>query len=171
MKKTIILSVGLIMLLSACALFQLRGQRIAWPEQIRYFEAMCDLEMSWKGMQYSGSMSLIMNYPAQLHMEVYGPFGNTLMFLKKDGDDFLLVTKDERLTDSRFFEDRFGFKIREFMDDIATIAEKNSADNGQFVVQREAYRVLYTLKDKENAICWENKEGSICIQFLEVKFE
>jgi hypothetical protein len=170
-KKAIALSAGLIMFLSSCALFQLRGQRIAWPEQIRYMEAMCDLDMSWKGMKYSGSMSLILNYPSQLHMEIYGPFGNTLMLLKKDGDDFLLVTKEERFTDSSFFEDRFGFKIREFMDDITRIAEKDSAGNGQFVAQREEYRVLYTLKNKKNTICWESKEGSICIKFLEVKFE
>jgi hypothetical protein len=159
------------MLLSSCTLFQLRGQRIVWPDQIRYMEAMCDLDMSWKGMKYSGSMSLILNYPSQLHMEVYGPFGNTLMFLKKDGDDFLLVTKEERFTEASFFEDRFGFKIREFMDDIARIAEKDSAGNEQFVVQREEYRVLYTLKNKKNTICWESKEGSICIKFLDVKFE
>lgn len=171
MKKAIALSAGLIMFLSSCALFQFRGQRIAWPEQIRYMEAMCDLDMSWKGMKYSGSMSLIINYPSQLHMEVYGPFGNTLMFLKKDGDDFLLVTKDERFTEASFFEDRFGFKIREFMDDIVMVAEKGAADNGQLSIQRQEYMVLYKLKNKKNTICWESKEGSICIKFLEVKFE
>ncbi len=108
-------------------------------------EAMCDLDMSWRGMQYSGSMSLIVNYPSQIRMEIYGPFGNTLMFLKKDGDDFILATKEERFTDSSLFEDRFGFKIKEFMDDIVMIAEKSNEDNGQLIVQRESYRVLYEI--------------------------
>ena len=170
MKKVIPLTVGLMLLLSACALFQLRGPRIVWPEQITYMEAMCDLDMSWRGMQYSGSMSLIVNYPSQIRMEIYGPFGNTLMFLKKDGDDFILATKEERFTDSSLFEDRFGFKIKEFMDDIVMIAEKSNEDNGQLIVQRESYRVLYKFKNKENTICWESKEGSICVKFLEVKF-
>ena len=171
MKKVISLSVGLMLLLSACTLFQPKGRRIIWPEKIRYIEAMCDLDMSWKDMKYNGSMSLIMNYPSGLRMEIYGPFGNTLMFLKKEKDDFLLVTKEERFTDASFFEERFGFKIQDFMDDIATIAEKNNVDKGQLIIQREAYRVLYKFKNKENTICWESKEGSICVKFLEVKFE
>lgn len=170
MKRSILLCAGLLVLVSACALIQLKSKRIQWPEKITYMEAMCDLDMSWKDMKYSGSMSLIMDYPSVLRMEVYGPFGNTLMFLKKDGDDFLLVTKDEKFTDPSFFEDRFGFKIREFMDDISLIADKSTADNGQSVVQRKAYRVLYNLGKNENTICWESNEGRICVTFLEVRF-
>jgi len=131
---------------------------------------MCELDMSWQGMNYDGSMSLIMDYPSQLRMELYGPFGNTLMLLKKDNENFLLVTKDEKITDPTLFEDRFGFKIREFMDDIAMIPQKSLAGNGQLTVQKAAYRVLYRSNNKESTMCWENREGSICIKFLEVKF-
>lgn len=171
MKKAILLSVGLVLLLSACALFPHRGHRIVWPEHIRYMEAMCDLNMSWKGMKYSGSMSLMINYPSFLQMEIYGPFGDTLMLLKKDGDDFLLATKEERFTDSNFFEKRFGIKLREFIDDIAMMSKKESADNGDFYVQRQGYKVLYKLNDNENTMCWEGKDGTICVRFLEVKFD
>ena len=170
MRKVISLWVGLALLLSACALLQPKGQRIVWPEQIRYMEAMCELDMSWQGMNYDGSMSLIMDYPSQLRMELYGPFGNTLMLLKKDNENFLLVTKDEKITDPTLFEDRFGFKIREFMDDIAMIPQKSLAGNGQLTVQKAAYRVLYRSNNKESTMCLENREGSICIKFLEVKF-
>ncbi len=91
------------LLLSACALFQLRERASLRPEQITYMEAMCDLDMSWRGIRYSGSMSLIVNYPSQIRMEIYGPFGNTLMFLKKDGDDFILATKEEVLRIQVYF--------------------------------------------------------------------
>ena len=170
MKKVISLSVGLVLLLSACALFQPKGQRIFWPAQIRYMEAMCDLDMSWRGMKYRGSMSLIVSYPNLLQMEIYGTFGDTIMFLKKDGDDFLLATKEERFRDPRLFEDRFGIKLQEFMDDIAMISKEDAVDDSHFFVQRQGYRVLYTLKDNENTICWEGKDGTICVKFLEVKF-
>lgn len=170
MKRSLLLCAGLLVLVSACALIQLKSKRILWPENITYMEALCDLNMSWRDMKYSGSMSLIMDYPSRLRMEVYGPFGNTLMFLKKDGDDFLLVTKDERFTDPSFFEDRFGLTIREFMDDISAIAEKSTAHTGKSIVQRGAYRVLYTVGKKENTICWESPEGSICVTFREVRF-
>jgi len=170
-KKAIPLSVGLILLLSACALLPLRGRQIAWPAQIIYMEAMGELDMSWRGMKHRGSMSLIMDYPSRLQMEIYGPFGDTVMFLKKDGNDFLLVTKEERFTNSNTFEDRLGIKLPEFMDDIAMMSRKDAADADSFIVQRPGYRVLYTLKDKENTICWEGKDGRICLKFLEVKFE
>jgi hypothetical protein len=170
-KKAILLGVGFILFFSSCALFQHRGQRISWPDEITYMEAMCDLNMSWKGMKYSGAMSLIMHYPTRLQMEVYGPFGDTVMLLKKDEDDFLLATKDERFRDAGLFENRFGITIQEFMDDIVMISIKEGGKSKGFAVQRPDYRVLYTMKDKENMICWERKDGKICIRFLEVKFK
>jgi len=169
-KKAILLSVGFVLCLCSCALFQHRGQRIAWPEEILYMEAMCDLNMSWKGMKYSGAMSLVLNYPTQLQMEVYGPFGDTIMFLKKDDDNFLLATKDERFSDANLFENRFGIKIQAFIDDIVMISKKDGLRGKNFAVQRPDYKVLYTVKDKENTICWERQDGKICIRFLEVKF-
>jgi hypothetical protein len=104
-------------------------------------------------------------------MEVYGPFGDTIMFLKKDDDNFLLATKDERFSDANLFENRFGIKIQAFMDDIVMISIKEGGKSKGFAVQRPDYRVLYTMKDKENMICWERKDGKICIRFLEVKFK
>jgi hypothetical protein len=133
-------------------------------------EAMCELDMSWRGMQYRGSMSLIMNWPNQLQMEIYGPFGDTILVLKSDEHDFLLATKDERFRDPKIFEDRFGIKLREFIDDIAMISRKEALEANHVAVQRPGYKVLYRLKDNENTVCWEGKDGNICIQFLEAKF-
>jgi mRNA-degrading endonuclease RelE of RelBE toxin-antitoxin system len=170
-KKTILLSVGLLLLFSACALFPHRGRHISWPEQIIHIEAMCELDMSWRGMKYNGSMSLTMNYPSRFQIEIYGPFGDTLMFLKKNNNDFLLATKEERFTDAHFFEDRFGIKLKDFIDDLAMMSKKDGADKGNFFVQRHGYRVIYKLDDHENAICWEGRDGKICIRFLEAKFD
>jgi len=170
-KKIILLSAGLMMFLSSCALLQHKPPRISWPEQVRYIEAMCELDMSWKGMKYRGSMSLTMDYPEKLRMEVYGPFGDTVLLLKRDGTDFLLSTRDERFTDAGLFERRFGIKLREFMDDLAMVVDKEVNDRGESFVQREDYRVVYSLKDDGNTICWQGKDGSICVSFLEVKFD
>jgi hypothetical protein len=92
------------------------------------------------------------------------------MFLKKDDDDFLLATKDERFRDASLFENRFGISIQEFMDDIVMITRKNTRKGKSFAEQRPDYRVLYTIKDKENTVCWEKTDGNICIRFLEAKF-
>jgi hypothetical protein len=93
------------------------------------------------------------------------------MFLKKDGNVFLLATKEERFTDSSIFENRFGIKLQEFIDDIAMVSEKKAGNSGPLFVQRQGYKVLYKLNDGENTICWEGKDGSICLRFLEVKFD
>ena len=170
MKKAIPLSVGLLLILAACASLQHRGQHIAWPEEINRLKAMCELDMSWKGMKYNGTMSLTLVYPFQLQMEVYGPFGDTLVYLRRDHKDFLMVTKEERITDVREFEKRFGIRLDEFIDDLAMRGPKQNI-NGIPGVLRERYKVLYRLADNENSICWEGDEGRICVKFMEAEFD
>lgn len=171
MKNAILVSVALGVFLSACAVFPLRKTRIVWPDEVAYLEAMCEVDISWNGASYSGSMSLVMDYPSRLHMEVYGPFGDTLLVLKKDGDDFLLATKEERITDPGLFENRFGITMGDFIDDLFAIPGKGAAGNGDTAVEKKTYRVVYTLKSGKTAVCWELREGSICIRFLDVRFE
>ena len=72
-------------------LFPRSAAEISWPEKINYMEALCELDMAWKGMNYSGTMSLSLDYPDKVQLEVYGPFGDTLVYLRKDGGNFVLV--------------------------------------------------------------------------------
>jgi hypothetical protein len=167
-KKGIILCAGILFFLSACALFPRKISHITWPDSIEYLEALCELDMSWKDMKYSGSMSLKMEYPHKLLIEVYGPFGDTVVYIKRDRGYFMLVTKDERITDEKGFEERFDIKLDEFIGDIAMKGYEKRMPEGY--VQRENYRVIYKIEADESRICWEGKDGSICVKFLEANF-
>ncbi len=57
-------------------------------------------------------------------LEIYGAFGQTLAYIKKEGDNFLLVAGDEKSTDKRAFEERYGLRIDDFIDDLAMKGEK-----------------------------------------------
>ena len=46
-------------------------------------EAVCEINISWNNMKYSGDMSLKLDYPEMLLMEVYGPFGDTVFSIEK----------------------------------------------------------------------------------------
>ena len=52
------LIICLAILLNACAMLPKKAARLAWPERIKYVAALCELDMSWKEMAYSGTMSL-----------------------------------------------------------------------------------------------------------------
>lgn len=171
MKKAILLSAVLAIFLWSCALIPHRVRPIDWPENITYMAALCELDMSWKGMKYSGSMALVINYPSTLQIEIYGPFGETLLVVKKEGDDFLLATRGEQFTDPRFFEDRFGIKLDDFMDDLAMMSKRDRIGGGNGLVERGSYRVIYRFDDGRDSLCWEGKDGSICVAFVEVTFE
>jgi hypothetical protein len=167
-KKTVIIICTFI-LLSSCTLFP-RKIYITWPDKIEYMEALCDIDMSWRDMKYSGSMSLKMEYPDRLQIEVYGPFGETVVYLAKDGDKFSFISSEEKFSDEKMFEERFGIKLHEFIDDISA---KNYRKNGQenIYFKRENYVVIYRLEKAENSICWKGKDGSICMRFLEAVFD
>ncbi|OPY83412.1 MAG: hypothetical protein A4E65_00639 [Syntrophorhabdus sp. PtaU1.Bin153] len=170
MKKIVLLGLGVVLLLAACTHLPRRGPDIIWPEEISYLRAMCELDLSWRGAKYSGSLALRLVYPSQLQMEIYGPFGDTLVFIRKNGTNFLMVTKEETVADARQFEERFGIKLDEFIEDLAMRSPRYRVDGLSFV-QRENYRVLYKLANGENAMCWDGGEGQICIKFLEANFD
>lgn len=167
MKKIITLFC-LIFLISACVLLPKKTAKIIWPEKINYIEGLCELDMSWKDMRYSGSMSLVMEYPDRISIEVYSPLGDTVFFLNRYKDYFLLLTGDERYTKEKGFEDKFNIKITDFIDDIAMKGMKGVSVE-MVEIQRDGYKVVYRLGDA-NSICWEGIEGSICIRFLEARF-
>jgi hypothetical protein len=156
-------------LLSSCALFT-RKTNIIWPEKIEYLEALCDIDIAWRDMKYSGSMSLKMKYPDRLQFEVYGPFGETVVYLAKDRDKFSFISIDEKFSDEKVFEEKFGIKLSEFIDDISAVNYRKETQEGTYF-KRENYVVIYRLNNTENSICWKGKDGSICMKFLEAVFD
>jgi hypothetical protein len=167
-KKTVII-VCIFILLSSCTIFS-RKTNIIWPDKIGYMEALCDIDMSWRGMKYSGSMSLKMKYPDIFQIEVYGPFGETVVYLAKNRDKFSFISSDEKFTDEKVFEEKFGIKLHDFMDDISTVNYRKNSQEGMYF-KRENYVVVYRLDNAENSICWKGTDGSICIKFLEAVFD
>lgn len=157
-------------MLASCMSLVPRKTNIIWPDTIEYMEALCDIDLSWKDMEYSGSMSLKMKHPDFLHIEVYGPFGETVLYLSRSRDSFSFLSRDEKFNDEKVFEERFGINLREFIDDLSV---KNYRKNNQESIysQRENYLVIYELDKSENSICWKGNDGSICIRFLEALFE
>ena len=168
MKKLAIL-ICIVLIFSSCTLF-LRKTHITWPDKIEYMEAICDLDMSWRDLRYSGSMSIKMKYPDRLHIEVYGPFGETVVLLMKDRDEFLFTSGNEKINDERKFEERFGIKLNEFIDDIAMRNYLKNSHEGVYS-RRENYVVIYELGEDKDRICWKGKDGSICVRFIEAAFD
>ena len=168
MKRGLIV-ICVLILFSGCALLPRRAQEITWPEKIGYMEALGELDMAWKDMHYAGSMSLTLDYPRKLHLEVYGPFGDTVVYLQKDGASFLLVAGDERFTDERAFEAKLGITLADFMDDIALRGPRETGVSGVSVV-RDNYKILYDLGGRTNRVCWRSTDGSICVTFVEARF-
>jgi len=156
--------------MSGCALFPRKAKPVAWPENIDYLRAFGEIEMNWRDLRYSGTLSLRVDYPERFYLEVYGPFGETVMFLKRDPVEFLLISGGERITDQETFEKRMGIKLDTFVDDI-TLRSMKRDSGGRYSVAREGYTVVYELNDKENRICWQGNDGSICIRILEATFQ
>lgn len=167
-NEKIFLGLLSLFLLCSCALIQKKVEVIRWPEDINYMEAECELDMAWMDMKYSGSMSLVMEYPFRLSIEAYSPFGDTVFFLNRYKDYFLMLTGEERYTNEKAFESRFNINIKDFIDDLALKSIKG-LPKGNNEVKKNDYKVIYRL-DNEKKICWEGSEGRICIKFIEVKF-
>ena len=129
MRKGIILSCVLF-LLCGCALLPRRATEIVWPGKVDRMEALCDIDVAWKDMNYSGSMSVSLDYPSKFRLEVYGPFGDTIVFMSKEGEKFVLVAGEERFTDEKAFEEKFDIRLRDFIDDIAVRGEGEAGIQG-----------------------------------------
>lgn len=134
-------------------------------------EAIGELDLSWKGMKYSGEMSLKLDYPDTLFMEVYGPFGSTIISIEKDKGRFRMKAGNDEVNDEKRFRDIFKMKMEDFMDDITMRGERKSEPDDAFSIQREDYKTIYRLNNSENKMCRVSPEGTICITFLEVYFE
>jgi len=169
MKKGLLVICMIILFTSSCALLPRRAAEINWPDKIEYIAALCEFDMAWKDMNYSGSMVLKLEYPENIQIEVYGPFGDTAVYLKKDKGRFVLTAGDETFSDERAFQEKFNIRLADFIDDIAS-AGSRGAGAGEASIQRDRYKVIYNLGGKENRICWEGEGGRICVRFLEAHF-
>ncbi len=160
-----------IILLTGCASVRHKATVINWPASIDYMEAICELNISWKDVRYSGEMSLKLDYPGMLHAEVYGPFGDTLVSIERDNSWFLMKAGGEETRDEKRFLDVFHMSTEDFMNDITFRGDIQHDSNGVPYIQREHYRVLYHLDGPEYTMRWISPEGTICIKFLEVNFD
>jgi len=162
---------SLIVFLSACALLQRKIEVVPWPPDVSYLEGEGEIDIAWKKERFSGSFAVKMEYPDMLLLEVYGPFGQTLLHLKKDRDSFLFVAGGEKTTDETVFRDRYGFGTRDLIDDLAMKGPRQEAAEG-WVTERERYRVVYA-NDRKGAqrICWKNGNDTICLTFSEAIFQ
>jgi hypothetical protein len=156
--------------LTSCSLFPHRVSFIAWPERVDRMRAFCDLDMSWKDMRYSGTMALTIEYPDRFAVEIYGPFGDTAAYLKKDENGFLFRSEEEKLTDEKRFEARFGIRLKDFMDDLA-MRGLSGGPGTSGIVERNGYQVVYEFSGQRNRVCWRGADGSICVKFLEASFD
>jgi hypothetical protein len=143
---------------------------IEWPDVVEYIEASGHLAMSWRKMDFSGSVTLQMDYPNLFVLEIYGMFGQTVAYVKKEHQDFLLVAGDEKTTDKRAFEERYGLRLEDFMDDLAMKGEKRQL-NGSTIIERPNYRVIYD-RDRRGRrmMTWKGPDGTMQLLFTQVSF-
>lgn len=169
MRKTVVLLVVLPFLFLACSHMGKRPVSISWPEHFDYLEALCEIDVMLKTQRYSGDMSLKVLYPNRLFLEVYGPFGNTILSVDRSEEHFVMRTDDEELTDENEFYRLFRIRIGDIIEDITSKGPFDTRDGITFK-QRSEYQVYYHLNGGDDRICWKVHEGDFCIKFLEVSF-
>ena len=168
MKK--LFAASFLLLLWGCALLPHKAEVLEWPTDIPSLQGEGDLDMAWRKERFSGPFVIKMVYPDFLDLEVFGSFGQTLLYVKKEGDRFLLVAGEEKTTDEALFEERYGLSIRQLMDDLAMRGQRRETPAGP-VLERGQYRVLYGQdRHGRRKLCWESSEGSICLSFSEIGF-
>lgn len=140
-----------------------------WPLIVSYMEGAGDIDLSWRGRRFSGSFALKLESPAIFLFEVYGPFGQTLLHLRKEGERVDIVTAEGRMESERFFEEQYGMSVDHFIDDLMmkeTAKEATESNRGD----RAGYKVSYAGDRDRPRICWLNLDGSICLTFSELVF-
>ncbi len=160
-----LLLIAFIIILSGCALLPHKLERPQWPSGIASLTGEGDVEATWAKEHFSGPFIVKMDYPGSFLLEVYGAFGQTLMQVKKEDGQFLLVAGDEKTTDEAVFEKRYGFSVSRLMDDLSARGPREETPDG-WVMQREGYIVRYGQDRRgRRKICWEGQKGSICLTF------
>jgi hypothetical protein len=169
-KRSERLLVLVFVFLSGCALVPGKVDVLKWPPDVAFVEGEGDIGIVWGKEKHSGSFLIRMEYPDVLLLEVYGPFGQTLVHLKKEADKFLLVTGEERTTDEGSLQDKYGFGVRQLMDSLAMKGPIQETAEG-LIIQHQDYRVVYGQDRRgRRTMRLENGDGSIRLTFTEMIF-
>jgi len=159
----------LLLFVAACVSIPEKA-KVEWPDSLQYMEASGELQMSWRKLDFSGSVALKMDYPDTFVLEIYGMFGQTIAYLKKERGSFLLVAGDDKTTDERVFEERYGLRLQQFIDDLAMKGEKKQV-NGAAVIERADYAVVYGQDRRgRREITWKGPDGTMSLVFTQVSF-
>jgi hypothetical protein len=156
----------LLALSSSCTV-AVRKEPFQWPVISNYLEGTGDMDLSWGGRRFSGSFALTLESPSSLLFEVYGPFGQTLLQLKKNGEMVAIVTSEGKTEGQGFFEDQYGMTVDRFMDDLAMKGTLQQSSEGNYI-DRGQYRVIYGNHSGRPRICWLNPQGTLCLTYGEL---
>ncbi|OPY71061.1 MAG: hypothetical protein A4E57_00062 [Syntrophorhabdaceae bacterium PtaU1.Bin034] len=160
----------LLFLVAGCALIQKKAEIVQWPSDVAFLEGEGDIDTAWKKERFSGSFVIRMEYPDILLLEVFGPFGQTLVYVSKEADRFLLVAGEEKTTDEALFRKTYGFSVQQFIDDLALKGQTNETPEGS-VAERRGYKVIYSQDNRgRRKMCWQGAEGRICLTFSDISF-
>lgn len=172
MKKALLFCVAVVIsfLFCNCSHIDKKPVSIAWPKDFNYIEAFCEIDVRFKEQQYAGEMSLKVNYPGSIFIEVYGPFGNTVLSVVRTNGRFLMHTENEELTNEKEFYRLFHITIDDIIEDLTFKGPLTESGAGILYKERDNYMVTYYTGDDENSICWSGPEGDFCVKFLEANF-
>ncbi len=169
MRRAVIFLVALPFLFISCAHVGLRPASITWPDNFDHMEALSEIEVMLKTRQYAGDMSLKVTYPHNLFLEVYSPFGTTILSIDRSEDHFIMRTDEETLTNENEFYRLFNIQINDIIEDL-TLKGSIRTDGPVPYKERPGYTVYYYLNNTGNRICWKVEEGDFCIRFIDVSF-
>ena len=169
MRKVAIILCALPLLFLSCSHVGKHPESIIWPRSFDHMEALCEIDVMLKDRQYSGDMSLKVTYPHMLSLEVYSPFGRTILSVDRSEDHFIMRTDDQVLTNENEFYRLFNIHIDDIIEDI-TLKGLIRTDRAIPYKERSKYTVYYYLNNPSNRICWKVEEGDLCIRFMDVSF-
>lgn len=158
----------LLIFCSSCTV-AVRKEPFPWPATVDYLEGSGDTDLSWKGRTFSGSFAVRLESPSLLFFEVYGPFGQTLLQVKKQKGQVEILTADGKRGGEGLFEEQYGMSVNNFIEDLMMKGGARETAEGN-CIDRTGYRVLYSQRKDRPQICWLNPHGSICLIFSELTF-
>ncbi|MHB8108484.1 MAG: hypothetical protein ACYDHW_00455 [Syntrophorhabdaceae bacterium] len=170
MKKAAAIFIALPFLFLACTHMGKRPVTITWPENIQYMTALSEIDVMLKDNRYTGDMSLKVFYPHDIYLEVYSPFGTTILSVSRSEDHFSMRTDDQELTDENEFYRLFHVRVDDVIEDLTLHGQIETGENGFAIKQRPDYTVHYYLDNVQNKICWNVYEGKFCMTFIDVNF-
>ena len=132
-------------------------------------EALAEIDVMLTSRQYTGDMSLKVDYPHMLSLEVYSPFGTTILSVDRSEDHFLMRTDNELITNENEFYRLFNIAIDDIIEDL-TLKGVIRTDGPVPYKERAGYTVYYHLAEGASRICWKVQDGDFCIRFNDVSF-